>query len=423
MNKKIENRSENWKNWIAIFTVGLLLILVYKLLDNFTQIGEWLETLFSVLAPFLVGLLIAYLLYMPCRGVEKLYKKTKKKNFINKHARVLSVATVYIVAVLIIIVALTFVIPAIIDSAIEFINNIQNYYNEALQAIDQLPAESFLKSDIITNAIARIQDIDLERFTSLESIISYLKGAVNIVSGIFNAFVAFVVSIYILVERKQILSFLKKLARAIFKKDTYLKVGEYFNRANEIFFKFLATQFLDGIIIGILVSIAMSIIGVKYAVLLGFMIGLFNLIPYFGAIIAVIVAVIVTIFTGGIGQAIIMAIVVIVLQQIDANVINPKIVGSSLKMSPLLVIFAVTVGGAYFGVLGMFLSVPVMAVIKLLVTEFIEYKNKKNGKIKRQNKIEEQNKEEHGELSEKNSIDIEKTEKSEEQSKVNKNNL
>jgi len=323
MYNRNEKKSENWKNWIAIFTVGLLLILVYKLLDNFTQIGEWIGTLFSVLAPFLVGLLIAYLLYMPCRGLENLYKKTKKKNFINKHARTLSVATVYIIAILIIVIVLIFVIPAIIDSAIEFVSNIQNYYNEALQAIDQLPAESFLKSEIVTNAIAKIQNIDLERFTNLESIINYLKGAFNIVNGIFSAFVAFV---------------------------------------------------------------AMSIMGVKYAVLLGFMIGLFNLIPYFGAIIAVIVAVIVTIFTGGIGKAIIMAIVVIVLQQIDANVINPKIVGNSLKMSPLLVIFAVTVGGAYFGVIGMFLSVPIMAVVKLLVTEFIEYRNtNKNNKLKENN--------------------------------------
>ena len=386
MYNRNEKKSENWKNWIAIFTVGLLLILVYKLLDNFTQIGEWIGTLFSVLAPFLAGLLIAYLLYMPCRGLENLYKKTKKKNFINKHARALSVATVYIIATLIIVIVLIFVIPAIIDSAIEFVSNIQNYYNEALQAIDQLPAESFLKSEIVTNAIAKIQNIDLERFTNLESIINYLKGAFNIVNGIFSAFVAFVVSIYILLERTQILSFLKRLAKAIFKRDTYLKVGTYCNSAKEIFFKFLVTQFLDAIIVGILVSIAMSIMGVKYAVLLGFMIGLFNLIPYFGAIIAVIVAVIVTIFTGGIGKAIIMAIVVIVLQQIDANVINPKIVGNSLKMSPLLVIFAVTVGGAYFGVIGMFLSVPIMAVVKLLVTEFIEYRNtNKNNKLKENN--------------------------------------
>ena len=110
--------------------------------------------------------------------------------------------------------------------------------------------------------------------------------------------------------------------------------------------------------------------------LLGFMIGLFNLIPYFGAIIAVIIAIIVTLLTGGFGQALLMAIIVIILQQIDANIINPKIVGNSLKISPLLVIFAVTVGGAYFGVLGMFLAVPIVAVLKILITDYIEYKNK-----------------------------------------------
>ena len=131
---------------------------------------------------------------------------------------------------------------------------------------------------------------------------------------------------------------------------------------------------LDAFVIGVLTSIAMSIIGVKYSVLLGFMIGLFNLIPYFGAIIAVIIAIIVTIFTGGLGQAILMAVIVIILQQIDANVINPKIIGNSLKISPLLVIFAVTVGGAYFGVIGMFLAVPVIAVIRILVVDYINYK-------------------------------------------------
>ena len=162
------------------------------------------------------------------------------------------------------------------------------------------------------------------------------------------------------------MEFFKKLGRAMFKEKTYHNFGKYFDRTNNIFFNFLAGQFLDGIIIGIITSIAMSIIGVKYAVLLGFMIGIFNLIPYFGAIIAVVIAA---------GQCLIMVIVVIILQQIDANIINPKILGNSLKISPLLVIFAVPVGGAYFGFWGMFLSVPIVAVIKLLLTDYIEYKN------------------------------------------------
>ena len=118
----------------------------------------------------------------------------------------------------------------------------------------------------------------------------------------------------------------------------------------------------------------MSLLGVKYAVLLGFFIGLLNLIPYFGAIFAVAISAIITLVTGGLAQAIWMLVIVIILQQIDANIINPKIVGGSLKLSPLLVIFAVTVGGAYFGILGMFLGAPVAAVIKLLLTDFVNYR-------------------------------------------------
>ena len=123
-----------------------------------------------------------------------------------------------------------------------------------------------------------------------------------------------------------------------------------------------------------MVTIAMSIMGVKFAPLLGFLIGLFNMIPYIGAIIAVAVSAIITLITGGLSQAIWMLIVVIILQQIDANIINPKIIGQSLKISPLLVIFAITVGGAYFGILGMFLAVPVIAVIRILIEDYIDYK-------------------------------------------------
>ena len=125
-------------------------------------------------------------------------------------------------------------------------------------------------------------------------------------------------------------------------------------------------------------SVALTIMKVKYAVLLGFLIGVFNLIPYFGAIIAVIVACVITIFTGGFVQAIWVAVVLIIIQQIDANIINPKILRDALEISKILIIFAVTVGGAYFGVLGMFLGVPAIAVIKMMLDDYIERNEKKS---------------------------------------------
>ena len=107
------------------------------------------------------------------------------------------------------------------------------------------------------------------------------------------------------------------------------------------------------------------------------------MIPYFGAIIAVIIATIITFITGGATQALWMIVITTVLQQIDANIINPKIVGESLKISPLLVIFAVTIGGAYFGILGMFLAVPVVAVIKVIIDDFVEFKNASKEEIEK----------------------------------------
>ena len=365
----MEEKKKSLK-WLYWFSLGVAIIAVYKLLDNFGPITAWLAKLLNILMPFIAGLLIAYLFYIPCRKVESWYKKVKP---ISKRARVLS-----IIAVLLIILALNFVIPAISKSIVDLVTNFGNYYNNTMNTINELPEDSVLKSEAVLNAIKGISEIDFKQYINIEKLTEYAKGAINIVNSIFDVFVSFIVSVYLLAERRRILDFLRKLASAIFKPETYKMIGKYFNKSNEVFFSFIAGQVLDAIVVGILTAIAMSIIGVKYAVLLGFMIGLFNLIPYFGAIIAVAVAILITIFTGGIGQAIIMAIVVIVLQQIDANIINPKILGSSLSISPLLVIFAVTIGGAYFGVLGMFLAVPVATVIKLLIEEYITYKTSTN---------------------------------------------
>lgn len=375
----MEEKKKETKKWFYWFVLAVCIIVVYKLIDNIGPITTWVGGLLNVLMPFIIGLLIAYLLYLPCRKVESWYKKVKKPKWIRKKARVLSVITVYIIAILLIILALNFVIPNVLKSITDFVNNFGNYYNNAMNTIEQMPEDSFWKNDIIMNLVQNISEIDLKQFFNLERLAQYAQGAINAVSGIFNAFVAFIVSVYLLVERRQILDFLKKVAGAVFQKDTYELISKYFNKSNEVFFRFISSQVLDAIVVGVLTSVAMSILGVRYAVLLGFMIGLFNLIPYFGAIIAVIIAIIITLFTGGIGQAVLMAIIVIILQQIDANIINPKIVGNSLSISPLLVIFAVTIGGAYFGILGMFLAVPTFTVIKLLIEEYVEYKNKHRG--------------------------------------------
>ena len=362
--------------WLYWFLFAVAVIFVYKTLDNFSAIGAWLKGLLEVLMPFIIGILIAYILYIPSKKVESFYRKFKRPRFISKKARPLAVFTVYLIALILIIIAFRFLIPAVANAVVDFVNNFQGYYSTMMKAIEELPEDSVFKSEEVLNIVNEVKNIDFKQFINMEKIAEYAKGAIDVASKVFDFFVALVVSVYVLLQRRDILNFFKDLSRAMFKESTYKSLGRYFDRTNEIFFNFIAGQVLDGFVVGIITSIAMSIMGVKYAVPLGFMIGLFNLIPYFGAIIAVVIAALITFLTGGLTQAILMVVVVTILQQLDANIINPKIIGNSLEISPLLVIFAVTVGGAYMGVWGMFLAVPIIAVIKLFITDYIEYKNK-----------------------------------------------
>lgn len=368
--KKLKNETK----WLYWFTLIVAIVIVYKVLDNFTDIGGWLNELMKVIKPFLMALLLAYLLYIPCRKIEGLYRKNK---ILRKKARGLSVATTYILAILIIALLVKTLVPMLSKSILELAGNLPGYYESAIKYIEELPEDNILKNDIVQEAITKLQEIDITKLLDLDNLTMYIEKVIGIANGIFSTFVTIVVSIYILLERGEILKFIKRLNNSLFNEKNCRRINRYFEKGNEIFFKYISGQVLDAIVVGIIMSIALSIMNVRYALLLGFLIGLFNLIPYFGAIIAVIVTSLITIFTGGFMQAIWVAIILIVLQQIDANIINPKILKDALKISKILIIFSITIGGAYFGVLGMFLGVPVIAVIKMMIYDYIET-NEKN---------------------------------------------
>lgn len=373
----MEEIKQGWKKRISWLLIALTVVIVYKMLDNFSNVTEWFGTFFRILKPFLAGLLISYILFMPCKKIERALEKSKLK-FVKKRARGLSVIATYIIFILIIIIIINCIFPVLKESVVELVSNIPGYYETLVSKYKELPEDSVLKNDIIKDKMTELSNIDMKQFLSInnEKIIEYVKNIINIFSGIFDVFVSIIVSVYILLQRTTIMRFLRRFARAMFKKNTYEAVNKYFTKANEVFFTFISSQLLDAVIVGILTTVAMLIIKVKYAPLIGFTIGLFNMIPYIGAIIAVGIGILITFITGGFGKAIAMAIVVIILQQIDANIINPKIIGVSLEVSPLLVIFSVTVGGAYFGIMGMFLGVPIAVVIKTILNDWIENKNK-----------------------------------------------
>ncbi len=359
--------------WVYWFSLGVALIIAYKCVSDFAGLCNLLSRIISVAMPFFMAIIIAYLFYKPVSFMEKIIKKNR---LLKNKARFISVLLVYAIAILLIALLINWVIPPVKDSIVDLVNNIPSYIDEAKNFIDAEPEDSILKKINVDEIKKKITEIDFMSLVSTDRLIEYVNTVIGVFSAVFSVFVTIIVSIYILLERGNIKEFLKKLGKAIFDNQNYTRVSKYFRKSNSILLDFIYCQIIDGILVGILVSIAMSIIGIKYSVLLGMFIGLFNIIPYFGAIIAIAISLLITLFTGGFEQTLIMAITVIIIQQIDSNIINPKILGDGLKISPILVIFAVTIGGEFFGVLGMFLAVPIIAIIKLLITDFVEIRSK-----------------------------------------------
>ncbi len=357
--------------WLYWFTLAAAIIIVYKCVSDFAGFCLFLSRIFKIIMPFFMAVIVAYLFYRPVKFFEKILKFLPEKV-----SRVISVFLVYILAGAIIAILINCVIPPVRQSVLDLISEIPTYIEEAKDFINSADQNSFISQLKIGEALQSIKSIDIISFFSANQIAFYVNRVIGVFSTIFNIFVTLIVSVYLLLERKNIKNFVKRAGKSLFDDEQYEKLSKYFRESNNIFLDFIYCQIIDGLIIGMLAAIAMSIIGVKYGILLGLFIGLFNIIPYFGAIIAIAVSVFITLFTGGLEQAIIMAITVIILQQIDANIINPKILGDGLKLSPILVIFSVTVGGEFFGILGMFLSVPIIAIIKVLIMDYIEIKGK-----------------------------------------------
>ena len=160
-------------------------------------------------------------------------------------------------------------------------------YKSITNGLNNLPEESFWVKINIQEYVNKISQIDFAKYLNMENITDYIKGVISVASGIFDIFVTIIISIYVLRERNKILIFVRKLISSLLKEEKCDTISKYFERTNSIFFNFISGQLLDAVIIGVITTIAMTLMKIKYAALLGFLIGVFNMIPFFGAIVAV----------------------------------------------------------------------------------------------------------------------------------------
>ncbi len=368
---------EKYSNWVIALVFVVIVIAVYKTFDNFYKIAEVIGIILSSLTPFFIGFVIAYLLNMPCKKIDALCRKSKYK-YINKKSKLISIVSVYLIMVLLLFVLVRAIAPALYRNAVDLYNNIPAYLEQAIATLESWQASYDINlfeinEENITKAFNNILGkIDVSEFSK------YAKGVVNITSGVINVFIGIIVSVYMLIDKEKIKASSKRVLRLILKSEKSGKLIDGVRRINDIFSKYLFCLILDAVVMSVLATIVLSLLQVRYAIILGGMIGLFNLIPYFGAIFANVLSVIITLITGGVFQAVWTAIALIVLQQVDGNFIGPKIMGTMLDASPLWIIFAVTLGGGLFGITGMIISVPILVTVKMVVTDFLKEKETEN---------------------------------------------
>lgn len=360
---------EDLKKWIILILVA---ILSYWALNNITTIFGIFKYIINILSPFILGVAIAFLLNIPVTKIEKFLKaKTKIKK---SKIRVISITLSLILLIVVVAFIALLLIPELVENIKLLINNIPLLISKIkyfiLNLLDKYP-------DIQT----QIEGMLNNNFNISTIASNLLNGAINgsitfissFISSFVSIFTSIIFTIYMLAQKEKLINNLKKIIFAILEEKHAKKVIEVGLISNNIFNKFISGQCLEAVILAVIIFIISTICGFPYALIISVITGVTALIPIFGAIIAMVIGAILIGITDPI-QALIFIIVFLIVQQIEGNVIYPKVVGASVGLSPLWTLFAITVGGSLFGVLGMLIGLPLASILYTLLKDRVNNK-------------------------------------------------
>jgi len=325
---------------IVIFSV-LLFALIYIAVHT-DAIGNF----FTVLRPFINGFILAYLAAILASKVEKKIPL--------KSARGLSILIVYLLFAGILTVLLLYIIPILIQNIQLFVRMLPDYLGQRnVQNIDHLFG-TFSLSDITP------------RLTN--SLLGFTEYARAATSSVVNVVLSFVISVYALLTKDAIFRFTNRLGKIIL--PNYADaLGQHINKSHLVFQQFLLAQLFASLILGLVTGLVLSLLRVNYAVLVGTVVGILNIIPLFGAVIGVFIAAVIMFLTNPPMLAWASFSFLLLLQQIDATIITPKLMGNVLNLNPIVIILALALGTTYFGLIGILFAVPVTVMIREIVTE------------------------------------------------------
>lgn len=356
-------KKEEMRNWITLIIIA---VFSYWTATNINTIINIIRKLISVLSPFILGLIIAFILNIPMTKIENFLNKLIKNN--KGKVRIISIILSLVIFLLIIGFVLLLLIPEVIESienlisiAPSLINDIENWIINLLDKYPDLQIE-----------IEKIFDKS-SLDTIIPSTLNYIvNGTVSIitslVSGIITTFTAVVFSIYILSQKEYVIEGTKKLMNAYLPSKIQKRMIEIGRLSNQTFSKFISGQCVEAIILGAIFFVVLSILRFPYALIISVLTTITALIPIFGAMIAMAIGAVLIAIESPL-QAAIFIVIFQVIQQIEGNFIYPKVVGKSVGLSPMWTLFAITIGGSLFGIIGMLTFLPLASICYALLKD------------------------------------------------------
>ena len=376
----MNTEKEETKKWIKIILfalIGLLIVL------NFNSTLGFIGKFMDIISPFVVGAALAFILNIPMIAFETKFLKFKTKGGkkLNKGlVRIVSLLLAIFVIGFIITLIVNLILPEIINIAKLLVDNFPKYATEIKKfAIDVTTNIPEVREAIENIDIAKLGSGEQVKNIATNVITTSISFASNLIGSIFNTVVSLVFAIYILTSKDKLKAQSKKILYAYFENEKAEKIIEFGRTSRRIFKNFITGQCLEATLLGILSIIGMFVLRIPYAVPIGVLIGVTAVIPIVGAFIGIIIGAILILSVEPL-KVMTFLIFILILQQIEGNLIYPKVVGDSVGLPGIWVLVAVAVGGDLFGLIGMLLGLPVASVIYTLVKDNMNKRlvNKKN---------------------------------------------
>ncbi len=361
------------------FIVIACSIVFYLISSQVKLFSNKISDFIAILYPFIIGFAIAYLLNFILKFIENRIISEKMKGKSPSKVRAISMLLTYLVAGTLCYLFIHFVWPELLESIIGLFNDIPNYVNNATIMINKLIEEFNLtpaSMEILESKWKELTDFIMNFMTDVIPVIG--NTIMVVISSLWNIVLGIIVSIYLLKDKEKFFAISKKITYAVFNREHSYKILELTHRANKIFGKFLGGKILDSFIIAIITFVVLTIFKIPYTLLVTVIVGVTNVIPFFGPFFGAIPSVILVRFVSPI-KAFWLLIIILIIQQLDGNVIGPKILGDSIGVSAFWILFALLIAGKFLGLVGMLLGVPLFAFIYSIIKDVTEERLDKKG--------------------------------------------